>query len=214
MIEGFCRTSQRDEPLTPDGYCEPHGDLPLPPSWGSRAWKWAGDTWTPYTPRPEGYVWVPKFMDDPTPKPVTAKRVTSTTVRPTQCERCGKLLDGKVRGGSVQRYCSLDCKVRTSQAKKRADRAAAKAAPAPEVVLCRVCREPVPQPANGGRKHDHSGCHRKFEAPAQTTSMRERGIVAACGHDDRPVHARGQCRPCWNRAYRQDRREARKAAAV
>lgn len=120
VVEGYCTVGRADEPLGPDKLCAEHGMVGIPPTWGKRTWNWKGDTWDPYTPRPEGYVYRPRFKDEPpVPKPETAVRVTPTVERTTNCERCGEPLTAKARGGSVQRYCSNLCKRRAANMKRR-----------------------------------------------------------------------------------------------
>jgi hypothetical protein len=109
-VEGFCVIERTDVPVDSDRYCLTHQTVTIPPSWGRRGMRWTGSGWEGDMGRPPGYVWKPRFSEDPS---------VAHTVETRPCGHCGEPFSVEVRGGSGTAYCGLVCKSRAANARRR-----------------------------------------------------------------------------------------------
>jgi hypothetical protein len=109
-VFGFCISGGNDEPVDSQRFCLSHGALTIAPSWHKRGARWTGSGWEGDMGRPPGYVWKPRFSDDP---------AAAHTVETRPCGHCGEPFSAEVRGGSGTAYCGLVCKSRAANARRR-----------------------------------------------------------------------------------------------
>lgn len=108
-VEGFCLTSQSDEPLNEYARCLPHDEITIPPSYGDRNQRWIDGAWSPEIAKKDGYVYKPKFA---------AFVPTANEQRPRDCVECHRPLPGAVQGPTKQMYCGARCKNKAAWARR------------------------------------------------------------------------------------------------
>lgn len=123
-VWGFCFASRQDELVARDGLCVLHRGIVTPPTWGRATWKWRPDLacWSPYAPRPAGYLWVQPTDDRPRRRGYQPAERTSRTPRvvSSDCQRCGQPFTAAYPGGDLPRYCGDDCRRAALNDRRRA----------------------------------------------------------------------------------------------
>lgn len=217
MPEGFCTAEKLDVPVDSERRCLNDGMPTIPPSYGNRRQTWQDGRWVPEIPKPDGYVWTPKFTDAPEPKQRARKAEVSPALdrllrpppppkpRPERqqqaCLRCGKPFTPRDKTIRRQRFCGSVCRASHSAAQKRAEATAARMA---ETITCAHCGATAPawQPKGGVRRVYCSEACRKAASQAryQRLPMSARGQTCrGCNRGDRPHRANGLCPNCYAR---------------
>lgn len=113
--EGFCTQSNQDEPVGATGFCQLHNHVAIPPSFGKREQRWTSNGWEPPIPKPEGWVYTPKFVDPP-----------KTSIEPATytCTWCAVPFTWKGRG-TPPSYCTAIHRSAALNARRREARKAA-----------------------------------------------------------------------------------------
>ncbi len=70
---GFCPPHGADIPLVSGRWCEEHRAICLPPSWASQDL-----AWPEWPPRPEGYVWAPRQLQEGKRAPAKPRKPFAT----------------------------------------------------------------------------------------------------------------------------------------
>lgn len=105
--EGYCLTGRGDEPLDENGFCLPHHDLAIPPTYGNRLQRWVDGAWSPHVEKKSGCVYVSKtWASDAKHEPAR------------DCAWCFKPLAGATKGPSKQLYCGKVCRDRAQNARR------------------------------------------------------------------------------------------------
>jgi hypothetical protein len=121
---GFCVAERADVPIDSERRCLSDRMPCIPPSWGRRDQRFEGGHWVPEIPKPEGYVWTPRFTDEssppkpaPRPKPKPPKPAPAVSpaldrkLRPSTPQRGGRTSDAPLapKGATTQTFVCRGC---------------------------------------------------------------------------------------------------------